>query len=51
MKLFRVMMMLEALMCGALLATLSSTAKAESARSGDAQTQAASVASPKDDAV
>ena len=37
--------------CGAWLAMLSSTARAESARSGDAETPAVSAASPKDNAV
>ena len=38
-------------LCGALPAMLSSTVRAESARSGNTETQAVSVALPKDDAV
>jgi hypothetical protein len=49
---YRAMMFFESVaILGALLAMPSSTARAESAHSGDAETQAASVASPKDDAV
>lgn len=47
----RTMMILGALVCSALLAMVSSTAKAESGRSGDAEAQAVSAASPKDNAV